>query len=255
MPQYKALITDLDGTAVGIASDGSDVEETTHQVVGEAIDAGFKITCATGRSWAYAKPAIEKLGFELPCIIEGGTRIVDPKTDETLWEKHLDQTSVAKIFEIFKSVTSEGRLYCHAEEVDTPLANVETPPKTARIMYLLAVPSEPATAICNKINELGIAAANPTPSWSGEGKLDVHVTHTEATKEHAIQVWQELEEITKEQTIGMGDGSNDIPLFQSVGLKVAVGNASADLLELADYIAPAQSEDALAHVIRKYFLS
>lgn len=254
VPKYRALITDLDGTAVSLSSNGSDIKDFTRQAVKKAEDSGFKITCATGRSWYLVKPLLEKLGFDLPCIVEGGTRIMDPKTDKALWEKHINQPAVAKILEIFKSETSEGRLLTHAEELDKPLREVGTAPKTARVMYLLDIPAIPAIAICNKINELGIAAANPTISWAGEGKLDVHVTHEEATKEHAIHVWQEMQGVTKEQTIGMGDSSNDIPLFQGAGLKVAVGNATPDLIELADYIAPPQSEDALAHVIRKYFL-
>jgi len=37
-------------------------------------------------------------------------------------------------------------------------------------------------------------------------------------------------------------------------LKVAVGNASNDLKAAADYIAPAQQDNALQHVIEKFLL-
>ena len=53
----------------------------------------------------------------------------------------------------------------------------------------------------------------------------------------------------------MGDSGNDIPIFQSSGLKVAVGNATVGLKALADYIAPSVDQHALEHVIDRFLLS
>jgi len=78
---------------------------------------------------------------------------------------------------------------------------------------LLGIPHDIATNVCNVINSQGYAVAHMTYSWDGEGFMDVHVTHTEATKEHAIKAWQKIESVTKAETIGMGDSGNDIPLF------------------------------------------
>lgn len=52
----------------------------------------------------------------------------------------------------------------------------------------------------------------------------------------------------------MGDSGNDVPIFQSCGYKVAVGNATSTLKELADYIAPPVSKHALGHVIETVLL-
>lgn len=252
---YKALITDLDGTAVAIASNGDDIDNATKAAVQRAIAIGKRLTCATGRSWNSVKPIVDTLGFTAPCIIEGGTRIIDPLTEKTLWEKSLEPGVSAKILKVFKAQSETGVVMSSADTRGVPLASVQSVPKNLSFLYLLAVPEATAIKVSNYINAEGYAIAHNTPSWDGDGLIDVHVTHTEATKEHAIQVWQQLEGIEQAETIGVGDSGNDVPIFQSSGLKIAVGNATPDLKSLADYIAPAQNEHALMHVINKFLLN
>lgn len=254
MPIYKALITDLDGTAVQITSNGDDIDNVTQRAVQRAIARGKRLTCATGRDWESVKPVVSKLGFVAPCVIEGGTRIVDPLSEKTLWEKSLEPGASTKILEIFKSESKTGVMMSSIALSGVPIATVQSVPKDLRFIYLLGIPEAAAIKISNYINEQEYAVAHNTPSWSGNGLIDVHVTHPEATKEHAIQVWQQFEGITQAETIGVGDSGNDVPIFQSSGLKVAVGNATPDLKSLADYIAPAVTEHALEHVINKFLL-
>jgi hypothetical protein len=252
---YKALITDLDGTAIAISSNGDDIDAATKETIQRAIALGKRLTCATGRDWEGTKSVVSKLGFVAPCIIEGGTRIIDPLSEKTLWEKSLELGASTKILEVFKAQSKTGVVMSSADIHGAPLASVQSVPKDLSFLYLLAIPEATAIKISNYINAQSFAIAHNTPSWDGNGLIDVHVTHREATKEHAIQVWQQLEAIEREETIGVGDSGNDVPIFQSSGLKVAVGNATPDLKSLADYIAPAQNEHALLHIINKFLLN
>jgi HAD superfamily hydrolase (TIGR01484 family) len=254
MSFYEALVTDLDGTAVKISSDGSDVSEAAKRAVQAAQEKGFKITCATGRRWTSTKPIIEQLGIVSPCIVQGGSRILDPVTEKTLWEKHLDEPAAEATLDIFKR-ESDGGLLSTFTVMHEPLNTIDRAPHNAQFMYLLNIPVETGERIANVINAQAFAVAHLTPSWDGEGKIDVHVTHPEATKEHAIAIWQTMVGVSKESTIGMGDSGNDLPLFLAAGLRVAVGNATQDLKQLADYIAPAQTDEALAHVINHFMLA
>jgi HAD superfamily hydrolase (TIGR01484 family) len=252
---YRALITDLDGTAVAISSNGDDIDESTKQAVQRAIDAGKKLSCATGRSWKMVKPVISKLGLVSPCIIEGGTRIIDPNTEKTLWEKSLEQGASTKILELFKSHSKIGTVMTSANVSDIPLSAATSVPKDLRFIYLLAIDEDAGMAISNQVNTLSYAVAHMTPSWNGGGLVDIHVTHPEATKQHAIQVWQQLQGVSQAETIGLGDSGNDIPIFQASGWKVAVGNATAALKEMADYIAPSVEDNALEFVINTFLLN
>ena len=118
---YRALITDLDGTAVAISSDGREIDEETREAVRQAQRRGFKLSCATGREWALAQPVIERLGIVSPCIIEGGTRIVEPDTGTPLWEKYMETGAPQAALRIFKSEVKE------MQKDDKPAENAPAP--------------------------------------------------------------------------------------------------------------------------------
>jgi HAD superfamily hydrolase (TIGR01484 family) len=251
---YKALITDLDGTAVAISSDGSEIDSETIDAVTYATQQGKIITCATGREWELTKSIVKKLGITAPCIIEGGTRIIDPVTEETLWDKSLNKESEKFVMEAFKTFSSTGFIMHSLNTSRQPLATIDVLPEGLRFLYLLAIEEDSAINICNQLNTDNGTVAHYTPSWEGDGLVDVHVTHQEATKEHAIHVWQKLQSVKKEETIGMGDSGNDIPTFNASGYKIAVHNATPELKALADYIAPAVSDGALQYVIKNILI-
>jgi len=254
--KYEALITDLDGTAVAVASSGEEIDAATQETVARAQDRGAKIGCATGRSWELARPVVKKLGLASLCVIEGGTRIIDPLSEESVWEKHLDDGVSNQILQEFKRYTRGGYIYMTGSEEELPLSGVSELPHSLRYLYLLDVAPDEAEQLINAINleYQGRAVAHITPSWSGGNAVDVHVTHAEATKEHAVEKWRQLEGVAREHLIGMGDSGNDLPLFESSGFRVATGNAIPALKELADYVAPDCTDNALRHVIEEFFL-
>jgi hydroxymethylpyrimidine pyrophosphatase-like HAD family hydrolase len=252
---YKALITDLDGTAIAIASYGEDIDTATVAAVTAAIAAGKLIACATGREWADAEPVVRKLGLQANCIIEGGTRIVCAKNGTTIWQKAFETGGPARVLMQLHDITNQGMVMLSDDSKRYPLAELDTVPGDLRFIYLLGIPSDTAERLCDAINASPFEVAHMTPSWTGNSLLDVHVTHRAATKEHAIAIWQQIEKVSHNETIGLGDSGNDLPIFESSGLKVAVDNASLALKERADIIAPANDKQALKYVIDTYLLS
>lgn len=252
---YNALITDFDGTSVKLLPGNSHVDDATVECVQRAIRAGKKITCATGREWSLAKIIIERLGLELPSIIEGGARIVNPKSGETIWEKRLEYGTPNKILEIFKA-NSFGHEFIVSSDIlyDRELVDVDSLADDLGFVYLIGVEPEIAKTICQQIATIGGTIAHNNPSWNGENLVNIHVTNILADKGAAIKVWQKMHNIQQSETIGLGDSSNDIPLLNSTGFKVAVSNASDDLKAVADYIAQNPDNNALRDVIEKYLL-
>lgn len=61
--------------------------------------------------------------------------------------------------------------------------------------------------------------------------------------------------IKKEQIMACGDNSNDYEMIKLAGLGVAMGNATAEIKEIADYITLTNEDDGVAHAIEKYVLS
>lgn len=252
---YNALITDFDGTSVKLIPNNHHVDDSTVEVVRKAISMGKKITCATGREWSLAKPVIERLGLVLPCIIEGGARIVDPKTGDTIWEKHLEFGSPSEILRIFKD-NSLGDEFIVSSDApfNRALVDVNDLSDDLGYVYLIGVQPDRAKEICEQINLTEKSIAHLNPSWQGTDLFNIHVTNRFADKGEAIKVWCEMENVKKSETIGLGDSNNDIPLLGSTGFKVAVSNASDDLKKVADYISPNSDNNALRDVIEEYLL-
>jgi hydroxymethylpyrimidine pyrophosphatase-like HAD family hydrolase len=60
--------------------------------------------------------------------------------------------------------------------------------------------------------------------------------------------------LSKEDVIAFGDGPNDFEMIEFAGTGVAMGNASDDLKELADYITDAVNEDGVYNGMRHFGL-
>ena len=54
--------------------------------------------------------------------------------------------------------------------------------------------------------------------------------------------------------VAIGDSYNDLPMLQSCGFSVAMGNAPAEVKAAADFVAPPVSADGLAVAIKEYVL-
>jgi hydroxymethylpyrimidine pyrophosphatase-like HAD family hydrolase len=95
------------------------------------------------------------------------------------------------------------------------------------------------------------------------GRLDVVRSHDlfvevhslEASKGHGMRFLARHFGIPQADTIAVGDSGNDSSMIAWAGLGVAMGNAVPELLEIADEVAPAVTEDGLAYVIEKHILT
>lgn len=72
--QYKALIFDLDGTAIPMRR-----ESRPNAVVIEAVKKAQEkvfVSIATGRDYAAAQHILTAFGIDQPCILNGGTQLL-----------------------------------------------------------------------------------------------------------------------------------------------------------------------------------
>jgi hydroxymethylpyrimidine pyrophosphatase-like HAD family hydrolase len=60
--------------------------------------------------------------------------------------------------------------------------------------------------------------------------------------------------VRREETIGIGDGDNDIEMVEWAGLGVAMGNATPATKAVADWVAPSVQEDGVAVTLRRFVL-
>lgn len=248
--KYKVIIFDLDGTAIPNKPNGMPSDRLIKAI--ESAPDSLLLCAATGRPITNAKPILDTLKLTNPCVISAGTQIADPKTGEILWEATINESDVEKIIEICKPYHYEllirnelmGEGSSAAEKVIDGHVNV---------MYLMGCGEADSQIILEQLNQIPDITAAGVISWTHEG-VDIHITHREATKEHAIEELLKMLNVSKEESIGVGDANNDIHLFKAVGHKVAMGNATDLLKSQADEVCESVDEDGLAKLIESQSL-
>lgn len=72
-----------------------------------------------------------------------------------------------------------------------------------------------------------------------------------ASKGNALSALQNYLGISGEETACIGDGENDLSMFEAAGMKIAMGNAVAELKEKADQVTASNDRDGAAAAIEK----
>jgi len=80
--------------------------------------------------------------------------------------------------------------------------------------------------------------------------IDKGVSKGQALKNLAAHYGIDLNNV-----MAIGDGSNDIPLLETAGLAIAMGNAPQELLAEADYVTADVEHNGVALAIRRYLLN
>ncbi len=244
---YKALIFDLDGTAIPNKPDGLPSDELVKVI--RKLKKNLKICAATGRPLYNSKPILRKLGLTDPCIISGGTQLVDPTTERVLWEKDMDKSQVEEIM----AITSKYPYQVFFSDEKTSALGKDKKIKGAeRIIYIMSVEKIETEIILEKLAKIPNITAHKVISWS-PGCFDIHITHSEATKEYSLHVLLEILGVNKSEVVVAGDSNNDLPLFEIANYKIAMENGSEELKAKADFIAPDINEDGLTIALRKVF--
>lgn len=246
----KAIIFDIDGTAID--SPGQKLPSDRLVAAVRKLEDSYFLCAATGRAGLFAKPVIEGLSLQDPCIVSSGTQIYDPKTDEVLWQCNIEPADLEAAVEVAKQYPEikvlhndyveddylEGKLSSDAIDTSTPTYFFE----------LIFVPEKQAPEIITRLSEIEGLAITMVVAQR-EGFKDIHITNRNATKEHAVAELLKLIKIDKENTIGMGDGHNDIHLFNAVNKKIAMGNAVDELKEFADRVIGNVQDDGMAEYL------
>lgn len=178
--KYKALIIDFDGTTIK----NGQYERPTQRVIDAIKKAQEKvIVCAaTGRPISTARWIFQDLQLKNPCIISAGTKIVNPVTEEVLWEVAMPQSTVEKVLSVaerydFQTIT-ESQL-------------ITFPPKKERIsqeecaIYIVEIPKEKSQKIIEELKHVKDTAMHIVNGYSPE-QIDIHITSTQGSKQLAM---------------------------------------------------------------------
>lgn len=251
--KYKSILLDVDGTIVPV---GPNTKPSNAVVDALKRTKGIANVClVSGRCLEWLEELFQILDLDDPCIINGGSQIIDPKTKEILWERPIDQKSLNDILEIINQGKIPFIISDDGIEYKDPTNLEFRKPLAIKLTYF---DSKEKSDLClQKLIKIPKISAHKVYSWDKDRnyKLEIYITHAEANKQHATQELAKLLNIETSEMIGVGDARNDGPLLKTCGLKVAMGNADDKLKAIADHIAPSVDEDGVAYVVEKFILS
>lgn len=280
MVDKKIIFIDVDGT---LCNDEGLVPESAAIAIKEARKNGHLVYLCTGRSKAEIFDYIMEIGFD--GIIGAGGGFVEIG-DEMLYHKKVSEENVRHLVDFFNEhnvdfyIESNGGLYAsknlipklekiiYGDVKNDPAAKYkkENTPNhfiecliTGQDLYRDDVNKvcflEPKEIFFEKIkeefkDEFEVIHCTVPAFGDDSGELGVPDVH----KATAIEILLKHLGIDVKHTIALGDGLNDIEMFEFCQVGIAMGNAKPGLKEIADEITDTHDEDGIYNSFKRHEL-
>jgi Cof subfamily protein (haloacid dehalogenase superfamily) len=269
---YKVIFIDLDGTLLNDSKELS--EENLKQLNRAYEEKGIKTIITTGRQTGYIQNIYDKYNchFGDYIISNNGAIVKNIKTNEYINKESIPVEDLHFLREVALE-TELNYLLIYTEE----RAYIEKKPfiKTQKEIvvdniYDFFVNRDEPLFLCttggdienlekaiNKISKYPNLSSTPICDYNViiDNKTYNHkyidVGKTESTKQSAILKVLDKFNINSDEMIVIGDGGNDVPMFECGGYKIAMGNADDIIKAKADSITDTNNNDGVAKAIKK----
>jgi Cof subfamily protein (haloacid dehalogenase superfamily) len=264
---YRLVFCDLDGT---LAPFGAGVRPAVREAMQAVVDSGNWITLSTSRGYQMVKPFLDQVVVNAPMICCTGGLIVEAFTRKLHYVKPLPldlahalarlslREGIAMWFYLADMETMLQRYVgdpgfvlrrdgIMVREAVDPVAELTQPPHKV----LIDAPSgEEMPAVAAQVQECLGDRARVVLSRSYRAE----VVLPGISKAWAMSWVAEYLGVKQAETIGIGDGDNDLEMVQWAGLGVAMGNATPKVKAVAGWIAPPVEEDGAGVALRRFVL-
>jgi Cof subfamily protein (haloacid dehalogenase superfamily) len=254
MHSKKYVFVDIDGTLVDHSSNG--IYESTKKAISQAQQNGHEVLICTGRPPCLLNGIDKELGIH--SYIAANGRIV-VYHDQVIFSDTIDKKVIKEVVEYFNErkidIALEGKehyvlqtqydtiykQFCDNFHIPYPSLHKDFY-KNNDIYQLNVFYDKPDYTRFNEIFD-GVHFA-----FSCKYGLDVNTVG--GLKEVGIKVIEEKFNVPKEDIIAIGDGHNDITMFNYVETSVAMGNAHKDVQKEATYVTNHINQDGLYNAFK-----
>ena len=272
----RLLALDMDGTCL---NGRSRMTEETIRTIRKAADAGIIIVPTTGRPLTCLPYRLtQEKGLYRYTITSNGAQVVDLEEKKTIFRMLMKRERVIQFLKECEGLNVVRMTHIqHRYVMEGPLMEV-----AGRIVYGRDVDGirrvNDMEAFVEKIHydieEVQVyffsgrtrrkvaEMLEGYPDFSSAfGSKYVEIFAKNTSKGTALNALASRLGIAKEEiacigdnTWAFGDSSNDLPMFEAAGLKIAMGNAVQELKKKADIVAYSNHIDGAAKVIEQYIL-
>lgn len=255
------ICTDLDGTLY--KNDKTISRENKNAIEYFKSEGGY-FTFITGRLPYYSLSAYNDAKPNAPYGCANGGGVYDGKAEKYIWTYEMPRNALELVKHIDNSFSDVGIQVCLFDKTYFVRDNDTTEKfrKTTGLPHLVCNRED----ICEPIAKLIFSSGCESTLFDIERSLKSHSLSSEfdfvrssrtlfevlpkgATKGLSLSKLVEYLKTDSKKTVAIGDYNNDISMFKSANLGIAVSNACPDALKEADYVTVSNEEHAIAKVI------
>ena len=257
----KMIFADMDGTLCDV--NGKVNDKTIHSIQ-EVIRNGYMFVVATGRSIDRIIPSF----FQTPLsyiIALNGSQIYDVENKKLLFENAINYLTCKMIYAEAKKYQLEilldvgltrysNTINSDREKLDDSVFSSFTDKKISQFVLsgnyqsLMEIKKViEAFSDVTVINQSKDLLYQDNTYSTKHSFLDIVSSST--SKGNSITWLLNYLNVSKDHTIALGDGINDLSMFDSVSIKVAMGNIESYLKEKADVITLSNSENGASYYL------
>lgn len=261
----KLLLSDVDGTLVrpdkSLARSSIAAVEALH-------DAGVLFAITSGRPPRGMEMLVGPLSLRTPLAAFNGGLVVEPGM-EVLEERVLPDGVVPRAIELLESFDLSIWVYRGADWLvrDRGGPHVDREAHTVQFEPTVVAGFDGAEDGVAKI--VGVSDDHDTVAQAAEttrGQLGdqvsawrsqpyyLDVTHPDANKGGVVRYLAQRYEIAADDIATIGDGRNDVLMFEASGLSIAMGNADRDVQRAARHVTRTNDDDGFANAVEKFIL-
>jgi Cof subfamily protein (haloacid dehalogenase superfamily) len=252
---YRLIALDVDGT---LLNSKSELTPATCEAVRHIHEQGTWISITSGRSLLGVMNIIRRLGLDVWYVSSGGARVGRAENQQVLLATTVERadalTAIYYARKLGAAIFMEtaDRLFWEGprEYLDQLLSVAGLPvsvvPDVAAFLdgnplKLTLRDEHPTlqqieTALRPRAQGLNLVFSTPT---------NLEITRQGVTKGTALSLLAAHLQVPRAQVAAVGNGENDIPMFQAAGLSIAMGNAPEAVQRAADRVAPSNDHDGI----------
>lgn len=236
----KMIFSDFDNTLLNYYSDNNYFDDYQISILKKVKEKGIKISVITGRTVAFFDQFPNLLEVIDYIIGSNGACVYDVKRKNFIYQDVIEYESLNKLIEYVINNNHAFLLNCldkryHYGEWnrlkgDNYVEGVEYNCE----QIVVSFSKRYADDIARFIEYLDNVIVTNTTDWGNEYSVDIN--NSNVSKGNTARWLCNYLSIDLEETIGFGDGVNDISTFKVVGKSIAMSNASDNVKSMADDI-------------------
>lgn len=263
----KAVFIDIDET---LTNSQREVTEKTKLEIKKCVENGVKIILTSGRSRREAMDFQEQIGTSPYIVSSNGASAYDAENGVEIYNERIDPQMVLQLIKHSRENGYRIKLNYKDLLVMNEAAYPDEKDKEVSYEELEKVAVEEQIVQCvitstdfekMKVfrdyikNEcVGIAVANESkrfknPDLKPSRNYYCDVASVKVSKGNAVKAVCEYFEIKPEEIVTIGDGENDLSMFELTPNSVAMGNSLPEIKEKANYVTSSNDEDGVAKVL------